>query len=128
MKDPVRLKDFVADGKLELSLKDYLALVMANNTDIQIQMLTLETPKNAIQRAMRARGIPWPRASFNSQRSTTPSTSLLDGSAIGLTTLNQPFRARVPADAWTPVRSTRVGFNASKTSAATTGSPRSTRR
>ena len=40
LKDPVRLKDFVVGDKLELSLKNYLALVMANNTDIQIQMLT----------------------------------------------------------------------------------------
>ena len=42
LKDPVKLKDFVAGGKLELSLKDYLTLVMANNTGIQLQMLTLE--------------------------------------------------------------------------------------
>ena len=54
LKDPVRLKDFVVGDKLELSLKDYLALVVANNTDIQIQMLSLETPKNAIQRAFGA--------------------------------------------------------------------------
>ena len=33
---PVRLRDFVVDGKLELSLQDYLDLVMANNTDIAI--------------------------------------------------------------------------------------------
>ena len=46
MKDPVRLKDFAVDDKLELSLKDYLALVMSNNTDIQIQMLSLETALN----------------------------------------------------------------------------------
>ena len=55
----MRLKDFVVGGKLELSLKDYLALVMANNTDIQIQMLSLEMPKNAIQRAF---GVWDPRA------------------------------------------------------------------
>ena len=54
LKDPVRLKDFVVGGKLELSLKNYLALVMSNNTDIQIQMLRLEMPKNAILRAFGA--------------------------------------------------------------------------
>jgi len=32
LQDPVRLKDFVVSGKLELSLKDYLQLVMSNNT------------------------------------------------------------------------------------------------
>src|SRR6516164_1694180 len=51
LKDPVKLQDYIHEGKLELSLKDYLALVMANNTDIAIQMLSLETPKNAITRA-----------------------------------------------------------------------------
>ncbi len=78
LKDPVRLKDFVVGDRLELSLKNYLALVMANNTDIQIQMLSLEMPKNAIQRAFGA----WdPRAiaQFTTQRATSPSTSALDG-------------------------------------------------
>ena len=71
LKDPVRLKDFVVGDKLELSLKNYLALVMSNNTDIQIQMLSLEMPKNAIQRAF---GVWDPRAvaSFNTTRATTP--------------------------------------------------------
>src|SRR5205823_3538241 len=31
LKDPVKLRDFVVEGKLELSLKHYLELVMANN-------------------------------------------------------------------------------------------------
>src|SRR5689334_6295422 len=75
LKDPVRLKDFVVSGKLELSLKDYLALVMANNTNIQIQLLTLETPKNAIQRAMAAWD-PLAQASFSSTRSTSLATSV----------------------------------------------------
>ena len=77
LKDPVRLKDFVASGKLELSLKNYLALVMSNNTDIQIQMLSLEMPKNAIQRAF---GVWDPRAvaSFTTTRATTPPTSALE--------------------------------------------------
>ena len=76
LKDPVRLKDFVVGDKLELSLKNYLALVVANNTDIQIQMLSVETPKNAIQRAFGA----WdPRATaqFNTTRATTPPTASL---------------------------------------------------
>ena len=78
LKDPVRLKDFVVGDKLELSLKNYLALVMANNTDIQIQMLTLEIPKNAITRAF-GTWDPLARASFTSNRTISPSTSVLDG-------------------------------------------------
>ena len=94
LKDPVRLKDFVAGDKLELSLKNYLALVMSNNTDIQIQMLSLETPKNAIQRAM---GIWDPRATaqFTSQRAVTPSTSALDGVSAELKSLSQPLTMSV---------------------------------
>src|ERR1051326_5440615 len=77
LRDPVRLKDFVADGKLELSLKHYLELVMANNTDIQIQLLSLEIPKNNI---MSVYGLwdPTARASFSTTRSTSLPTSALD--------------------------------------------------
>jgi len=51
LRPPVRLRDFAVGGKLELSLRSYLELVMANNSDIQFQMLNLETPKNALLRA-----------------------------------------------------------------------------
>lgn len=91
LKDPVRLKDYVHDGKLELSLKDYLNLVMANNTNIQIQILSVETPKNAIQRAFS----PWDpnvQASFSSQRSRNLSGSVLEGAAT-VSQLTQPFSA-----------------------------------
>src|ERR1041385_4389733 len=71
LRDPVRLKDYVVDGKLELSLKHYLELVMANNTDIQIQMLTLEVPRNNILRAYGA----WDPTAI-ARFSTTRSTSL----------------------------------------------------
>src|SRR5579871_4316324 len=54
LQDAVRMKDFVVDGKVELSLKNYLALVMANNTDIQLQLLSVEIPKNSIQTSLGA--------------------------------------------------------------------------
>jgi outer membrane protein TolC len=93
LKDPVRLKDFIVGDKLELSLKNYLALVVANNTDIQLQLLSLETPKNAIQRAFGA----WdPRATaqFNTTRATTPPISTLEGAAE-VKTLSQPLAMSV---------------------------------
>ncbi len=113
LRNPVKLKDFVVSGKLELSLKDYLTLVMANNTAIQLQMLTLETPKNAIQRAF-ATWDPLATASFNSQRSTTPATSVLDG-ASSVNTLNQPFQARFSQTLDTGLQYS-VGYSASKIS------------
>ena len=51
---------------------------MANNTDIQIQMLSLEMPKNAIQRALWARGIRGDGAVY---QPTLSSPSALDGVA-----------------------------------------------
>jgi outer membrane protein len=113
LKDPVKLKDFVANGKLELSLKDYLTLVMANNTNIQLQLLTLETPKNAIQRAFAAWD-PLATASFSSQRSITPATSVLDG-AQKVNSLSQPFRATFSQTLDTGTQYS-VTFTASKSS------------
>ena len=57
---PVRLSDYVVAGKLELSLRAYLELVMANNTDIAISRLSVETAKNAILRGF-SHSIRWPR-------------------------------------------------------------------
>ena len=103
---PARLKDFVVQGKdgkqLELSLKDYLALVMANNTDIAIQRLTVSTAEDAIVRAFSPFD-PKGSASWVSTRSKSPVSNLVDvgqvsGSApsstalttIALDTLRQP--------------------------------------
>lgn len=90
---PTRLKEFVVDGSLTLSLKNYLDLVIANNTDIGIQKLTLEIPKNAIQRAF---GVfdPLVTSSFSATRAQQATTNQLQGAAV-LSTLNQPFQARV---------------------------------
>jgi outer membrane protein len=88
LQPPVKLQDHAANGKLELSLKAYLELVMANNTDIAIQKLSVETAGNAITRAF---GVFDPMATgrFNSTRTKTPTTGALDG-AETLVTLNQP--------------------------------------
>jgi outer membrane protein len=92
LRDPAKLRDYVVDGKLELSLKHFLELVMANNTDIQLQFLTVEQPKNAIQTAM---GVwdPTGRASFSTTRTTSLPTSPLDTSNVNsvLKSLNQPL-------------------------------------
>jgi outer membrane protein TolC len=93
LEPPVRLAEYVVDGKLTLSLKAYLDLVLANNTNIGIQKLTLEIPKNGIQRAL---GVfdPTFTTNFSATRSETPATNELEGANI-VSTLNQPFTARV---------------------------------
>ena len=75
LQDPVKLKDFVVGGKLELSLKHYLELVMANNTDIQIQFLSLEIPKNDIQAALGRLGSDGATSLLNTTRTTSLPTS-----------------------------------------------------
>jgi outer membrane protein len=117
---PSRLQDFVAGGKLELSLKSYLELVMANNTDIQIQKLSVETPKNAILRAFGTFD-PLATASFSSTRTKTPSSDTLAG-ATTLVTLSQPAKF-----AYSQTLETGASYTASVTgSKATTNSGYST--
>ena len=88
MMPPVRLADFVVDGKLELSLRSYIELVMANNTEVAISRLAVDTAKNAILRGF-APFDPLATANFNNTRTKTPSTSALDA-ATTLATLSQP--------------------------------------
>src|SRR4029077_15345767 len=80
--------DFVEDGKLELSLRSYIELVMANNTDVAVTKLNIDTARNAILRGYSFFD-PLVTASFNSQRTKTPSTSAIEGAAT-LGTLSQP--------------------------------------
>ena len=89
LREPVKLRDSVADGKLRLSLRDYLDLVLANNTDIEIQRLQLEYPKNAIQRALSIFD-PSISSSFSATRSKSSTTSQLQGASV-LSNLNQNF-------------------------------------
>ena len=71
LQPPVRLNEFVKNGQLELSLREYLALVMANNTTIQVQFLSIERARNAITSAY-GRWDPTGSASF------TPSLAISD--------------------------------------------------
>src|SRR5882724_2735192 len=88
MSPPVRLADFVVDGKLELSLRSYIELVMANNTDVAISRLAVDTAKNAILRGFFPFD-PLVTANFNNTRTKTPSTDALQGAST-LATLSQP--------------------------------------
>jgi outer membrane protein len=90
LQTPARLQDFVASEKLELSLKNYLDLVMANNPDVSVQKLTIVDPNvNAITRAF-AIFDPNVLARFNTTRQQTPATNALTGAAT-LNQLTQPL-------------------------------------
>lgn len=86
---PIRLADYVVDNKFELSLRSYIELVMANNTDIQIQKLLVEPPRNAITRAFSIFD-PAVTANFTAQRSVTQATDQLQG-AVTVGQLSQPL-------------------------------------
>ncbi|HET8546881.1 MAG TPA: TolC family protein [Bryobacteraceae bacterium] len=113
LKPPARLNDFVVDGKLELSLRSYIDLVLANNTDVSVERLSVEINRNNILRAYSIFD-PLAVASFNSTRTTTPAGDVLAG-ATTLNQLSQPFRLTVDQVLPTGTRYS-VGFNASKTS------------
>src|SRR5579862_2676030 len=85
---PVRLPDYVVGGKLELSLRSYLDLVMANNTDIAIQRLNVDVAENAITRAFAAFD-PLATASFSDTEQRNPSTNQLAGAST-LVQFSQP--------------------------------------
>ncbi len=82
-----RLEDFYIDDRIQLSLRAYIELVIANSPDIQLQKLAVYEQQNAVQRAF---GVfdPTVSAGFNANRSNNPSTGVLDGAEVR-TNLNQ---------------------------------------
>jgi outer membrane protein TolC len=88
LQSPARLPDYVVGDKLELSLRSYLELVMANNTEIAIQRLTVDLAQNAITRAF-AVFDPLALASFSSTEQRTPSGNQLTGAST-LVQVSQP--------------------------------------
>jgi outer membrane protein len=89
LEPPVQIEDYVVDGKLELSLKSYLSLVMANNADISIQRLSVQLNRNTLAGSF---GIfdPTAIASFSSTRALSGTASATAGAAT-LNQLTQPL-------------------------------------
>lgn len=88
LRPPVHLSDYVVDGKLELSLRTCIDLVLQNNTDVELTRLQVIMPADAVTRSL-APFDPTFQGSFSSTRSTQPTTSTLQG-APTLTSLTQP--------------------------------------
>jgi outer membrane protein TolC len=76
-----RLDDFVNSGKLQLSLRSYIELVMANNPDINLQKLAVYEQQNLIE-AAHSPFDPNLDLSFNANRSTNQSTDVLQGADV----------------------------------------------
>jgi outer membrane protein len=77
LQPPARLADYVQNGKLVLSLKAYLDLVMANNTDVSIQRLTVERSQNSLLGAF-SRFDPTLTLNLSNQRTASTSTDAFD--------------------------------------------------
>lgn len=105
LRAPIRISEFDRGGKLELSLRDYLDIVLANNTDIQIQRLSVEQPRNAILRGYSLFD-PLVTAAFTTTRRETPANDALAGANV-VNSLNQPFTFR-----YAQVLPTGTTFNA----------------
>jgi len=84
---PQYLADYVADGKLRLSLEDAIQLTLENNTSIRINELQVENAKYSLLRTFQPFD-PQVFASFNAERSITPASYQLQGAST-LSTLNQ---------------------------------------
>jgi outer membrane protein len=113
LEGPIGLAQYVRDGKVVLSLRDYLNLVMANNSDITVQRVEVQLYENAITRAFSIFD-PFANATFLDTRSKTPSNSALNGAAT-LNQLTQPlnlsFQQLTPTGG-----SYAIGFNDTKLS------------
>jgi len=113
LRPPVRHPDYVVDGKLELSLKHYIELVLANNTDIELSRINIEQPKNAITRAASIFD-PLLITRFAATRANSATTDVLAGAA-SLSQLNQPWSANYQQTISTGAQVT-AGFTGSKSS------------
>ncbi len=81
LQPPVKLADYAVDGKLELSLRSFLDLVMANNTDISIQKISVETSRDAILNAF-GRFDPTLTVGASNTHSVSPSSTQLQGANV----------------------------------------------
>lgn len=92
LRNPARLEEFIVDNRIELSLQAYLDLVLANNTDLQVERVSVEVPRNAILRSY-SMFDPILFTSFQATREQRPASDVLAGALVP-STLNQPFQIR----------------------------------
>jgi outer membrane protein TolC len=77
---PEKLQEYVADGKLRLSLDDAVRLATLNDTGVRLNRLAVELSSLAVQRAFQPFD-PVLTSTFQPRRSKSPATSELDGAS-----------------------------------------------
>ena len=110
---PRYMSEHVVDGKLHLTLKDAVVLTLANNSNVRITELNVETAKYGVLR-MHQPFDPFAQASFSTLRSTSPTFSQLSG-AQTLSTLNQITQINY-SQTFETGTNVQVGFSAAKLS------------
>ncbi|HTE90582.1 MAG TPA: TolC family protein [Terriglobales bacterium] len=114
---PRYMSEHVVDGKLRLTLQDAVVLTLANNSNVRITELNVETAKYGVLR-MHQPFDPLAQASFSTLRSTSPTFSDLAG-AQTLSTLNQITQINYSQN-FESGTNFQVGFSASKLSSNST--------
>ncbi|MBV8205323.1 MAG: TolC family protein [Acidobacteria bacterium] len=89
---PQSLEDYISGGKLRLSLNNAIVLTLANNTDLRISGLQVETARFGLLKS-EAVFDPAILTSFTPARNTSPTASTLAGAST-LSTLNQNYQSQ----------------------------------
>ncbi len=110
---PKYMSEHVVDGKLRLSLQDAVVLTLANNSNVRLQQLNLESAKYGILRAHQPFD-PTAQFSFNALRSTSPTSTELAG-ARTLSVLSQATQVNY-VQSFETGTNLQVGFGATKVS------------
>jgi outer membrane protein len=87
VRGPEGLRDYVAGGKLRLTLHEAVRLALLNNTDVRVDQLQIENAKYGVLGAY-APFDPLFQTNFNSLRSSSSATNQLQGAST-VTTLSQ---------------------------------------
>jgi outer membrane protein TolC len=114
---PKFMRDHMVDGKLRLGLQDAIALTLANNSNVRLQQLSVETTRYGILRAHQPFD-PVLQAGFNTLRSTSPTFTQLSG-APTLSVLNQVTQINY-SQTFESGTTFQAGFSATKLSSNST--------
>ena len=79
--DTKSFRDYIVDGKLRLTLRDAVLLLLEHSTEVHIDRLTLNDAELNVIRAL-ANFDPSFTSQFNSERSTSPANSELQGALV----------------------------------------------
>jgi outer membrane protein TolC len=113
LRDVQGLTDHITAGKLELTLKAFLELVLKNSTDVNLARMDIYTARDQIT-AAEAPFDPTLAFGFNTFRSVTPQSTQIGGAAT-LSTLNQNSFVNYQQNLETG-QTANVGFSAARSS------------